>query len=112
MTPFALLIYGPAEKDFKQLLRDNPDLRDDVLDKAFPAIKNNPFTAGRPKKGTLKGVYAYDLKSRNVVYRLCYLIEQKLHTVFIISLGIHDLTYQRAEHRVASARQTLSGNRH
>lgn len=111
MTPFDLLIYRPAEKDFKQLLRDNPDLRTDILDKAFPAIKNNPYTAGRPKKGYLKGVYAYDLKSRNVAYRLCYIIEAKLHTVFIISLGVHDLAYQKAENRVIGARRMLSNKR-
>ena len=111
MTPFDLLIYRPAEKDFKQLLRDNPDLRIDILDKAFPAIKNNPYTAGRSKKGHLKGEYAYDLKSRNIAYRLCYIIETQVHTVFIISLGIHDLAYQKAENRVTGARRTLSNKK-
>ena len=111
MMPFDLLIYRPAEKDFKQLLRDNSDLRTDILDKAFSAIKNNPYTAGHPKKGSLKGVYAYDLNSHNVAYRLCYIIEAKVHTVFIISLGVHDLAYQKAENRVTSARRTLSNKR-
>lgn len=111
MTPFDLLIYRPVEKDFKQLLRDNPDLRIDILDKAFPAIKNNPYTAGRSKKGPLKGEYAYDLKSRNVAYRLCYIFETQVHTVFIISLGINDLAYQKVENRVTGARRTLSNKK-
>jgi len=105
MRPFDLVIYRPAEKDFRHLKRDNPDLLRTILDEAFPAIKANPYTAGNPKKGALKGVYAYDLKSRNIVYRVCYLIEPRVHTVYVISFGVHDLAYRRAEHRVPSARQ-------
>jgi len=111
MTPFNLVLYRPAEKDFKRLYRDNPDLLNAILDEAFPAIKADPYASGNPKKGPLKGVYAYDLKSRNIAYRVCYLIEPRVHNVYVISFGVHDLAYRKAGHRVLSARQWISRKR-
>ncbi|MGH2516617.1 MAG: type II toxin-antitoxin system RelE/ParE family toxin [Ktedonobacterales bacterium] len=87
-----------AAKDlFKLTQRDHPLLHA-IATTHIPAILKDPYALGEPKKGKLAAVRAYDLKVKNVAYRLNYAIEGDV--VRFIAIGPHDEAYARAERRI------------
>jgi mRNA-degrading endonuclease RelE of RelBE toxin-antitoxin system len=84
-------------KDLFKLTRRNHPLLHELVTEHIPAILQDPYKAGEPKKGDLAGVRAYDLTRQGVAYRLVYTIEGEV--VLFIAIGPHDTAYARARHR-------------
>lgn len=86
-----------AAKDLFKLTRRNLPLLQEIVAIHIPAILQDPYTAGDPKKGDLAQVRAYDLKVKGVAYRLIYEIEGEV--VRFVAIGPHDTAYERARRR-------------
>lgn len=86
-----------AAKDMFKLTRHNQPLLDEIVATHIPAILRDPHKAGKPKKGDLAHVRAYDLKAKGVAYRLVYEVEGDV--VRFIAIGPHDAAYERASRR-------------
>ncbi|MGI8550243.1 MAG: type II toxin-antitoxin system RelE family toxin [Dehalococcoidia bacterium] len=86
-----------AAKDLLKLTRRNQPLLHALVTVHIPAILRDPYAAGEPKKGSLAGVRAFDLRQGNVAYRLVYKVETDL--VIFIAIGPHDAAYARASRR-------------
>ncbi len=86
-----------AAKDLFKLTRHNQPLLHEIVATHIPAILQDPYKAGEPKKGDLAHVRAYDLRVKGVAYRFVYEIEGDV--VRFIALGPHDAAYERARRR-------------
>lgn len=86
-----------AARDLFQLTRHDVPLLHAIATEPIPAILKDPYAAGRPKKGDLAHVRAYDLRVKGVAYRLVYTVEDDV--VVFISIGPHDTAYARARRR-------------
>lgn len=51
---------------------------------AIADIVLDPYTAGKPKKGDLAGIYCYDVYHQGTNYEIAYAIEEDEHGNFII----------------------------
>lgn len=87
-----------AGKDLFKLTQRDHALLHAITVIHIPAILKDPYAAGEPKKGKLAHLRAYNLKVKNVAYRLVYAIEGDV--VEFIAIGPHDEAYARAERRV------------
>lgn len=86
-----------AATDLFKLTRRNHPLLVALVTTHIPAILQDPFGAGDPKKGDLAGLRAYGFKDDNVAYRLVYTIEADV--VIFVAVGPHDAAYERAGRR-------------
>ena len=86
-----------AAKDLFKLTQRDHALLHAIATEHIPAILKDPYSAGEAKKGKLAHARAYNLKVKNVAYRLVYTIEQDV--VRFIAIGPHDEAYARAERR-------------
>jgi mRNA-degrading endonuclease RelE of RelBE toxin-antitoxin system len=86
-----------AAKDLMKLTAKNQRLLLAITTEHIPAILEDPYTAGEPKKGDLVHVHAFDLKFKNVAYRLIYQITGEV--VSFIAVGTHDRAYASAKRR-------------
>ncbi len=86
-----------AARDLAKLTRHNSALLLAITVEHIPAILKDPYAAGKPKKGDLAGLRAYNLKVANVAYRLVY--EIAADVVRFVAIGPHDEAYARAGRR-------------
>ena len=86
-----------AAKDLFKLARHDTPLLHQIATIHIPAILRDPYRAGDPKTGDLAHVRAYNLKVKNVAYRLVYEIAGDV--VRFIAIGPHDLACERARRR-------------
>ena len=86
-----------AARDLHKLTQRNHPLLMALVLTHIPAIIDDPYKAGAPKKGDLAGLRAYDLQLRNVAYRLIFAVEED--TVVFVAIGPHATAYERAGRR-------------
>ena len=86
-----------AAKDLFKLTRHNQPLLHEIVATHIPAILQDPYKAGEPKKGDLAHVRAYDLNVKGTAYRPIYEIAGDV--VSFIAIGPHDTAYERARRR-------------
>jgi mRNA-degrading endonuclease RelE of RelBE toxin-antitoxin system len=86
-----------AAKDLFKLTQRDHLLLHALVTEHIPAILRDPYAAGEPKKGPLAGLRAYNLKVKNVVYRVVYAIEGDV--VRSVAIGPHGEAYACAGRR-------------
>jgi len=91
---FTLELLPAARRDLKNLPRS---IQAEIASTHLPKIEANPFDAGSPLHGNLKGNLSYHFKTKNTQYRIIYFVDDNLITVTII--GTRDNIYKQAERR-------------
>lgn len=86
-----------AARDLHKLTRRNHPFLLAIVLTHIPAILEDPYETGAPKKGDLAGLRAYNIRLQDVAYRLVYAIEGDV--VVFVAVGPHDTAYKRAGRR-------------
>jgi Txe/YoeB family toxin of Txe-Axe toxin-antitoxin module len=86
-----------AAKDLRGYDVDDPRFRP-KLALLIEDLKRDPFAFPK-KRGKLRDARAASLRFANVAWRVVFTIDEQRRLVRILSLGPHDLAYERAERR-------------
>ena len=95
---YRLLLAPAARRDLKKLPHH---IQNQVVFEHLPEIQRDPFGAGKPLFGALKGELSYHF-GRKPEYRIIYFIENDLIVVTII--GSRENIYKRARRRTSGQR--------
>jgi mRNA-degrading endonuclease RelE of RelBE toxin-antitoxin system len=95
---YSLLLTPAAKRDLKKLPNR---IQNQVVFEHLPEIQHDPFGAGKPLFGALKGELSYHF-GRKPEYRIIYFIENDLIVVTIT--GSRENIYKRARRRTSGQR--------
>ncbi|MBI3989554.1 MAG: type II toxin-antitoxin system RelE/ParE family toxin [candidate division NC10 bacterium] len=94
MNPGYELILSPAaRRDLKKL---PVKVQEEIAFTHLPRIRQDPFQAGEPLVGTLKGERAYHF-GRKPEYRIIYFVEGQ--TIVVTIIGTREGIYKKAKRR-------------
>ncbi|MGA1843486.1 MAG: type II toxin-antitoxin system RelE family toxin [bacterium] len=89
--------YHPGvKKDLKQL--DKPVVSE-IKNFQIPKILQDP-SSGYSLSGEFTGIYSHHFRKNNVDYRICYVVDQKEKTVFILMIGKRENLYTILKRRL------------
>jgi addiction module RelE/StbE family toxin len=89
--------YHPqVKKDIKHL---SPTLREEIKTQHLPKLLANPHQ-GELLVGDLSGIRSYHFTTAKQSYRIAYVIEENMHTVFILMIGKRGEFYTLLKRRV------------
>jgi mRNA-degrading endonuclease RelE of RelBE toxin-antitoxin system len=96
--PWSVQFAASAAREIRGYRLDDPRFRP-TLRELVDALKRNPLQY--PKKhGKLKHARAVSLKYGETSWRIVFTVSETEHLVHVLSVGPHDIAYERAERRV------------
>ena len=85
---YKIVLLAEAEQFYKKLFESDRSKFERVA-KALESLRDNPFQ-GKPLKHQLKGKYSF----RVGVYRIIYLVDKKIITVYVLDIGHRKNIYE------------------
>lgn len=90
-------------KGFKKKIRDPQLIK--KINKTIQKIAEDPYQAGSPKKGILKGIYCAEIKHQGTDYRLAYTIHDKTKDVVLGYVGTRENFYNELQQKAIKSKR-------